>query len=396
MRRLCSWLVGAWLCAAASALAPSEPVLGPVVHARGAIAAMNRTELEAELADRRMRCGAEESDDALRVRLMALRAQLLQRRTGIVGRAETVMHELELGSGDAALAELSLDTVLADDNAILANAMGNKMLGGMKQQVLYALAALVARRAFPLAAIRRSYAVLLPSSSTPRLAVYGALSLAAAQLALRYARRLLAAPSYFCRKLMAVTCREGLIQWMLEADEAAVDEAAAAAAAAAPPPRPLLLRRSILEPIGILCAGSSIFEEVVFRGFLLHALVTRVRLRPMLATLLSSALFGAMHAGNEASRTLRGIYTAWTFVGGVVFGAAYLNTRGGLLLPVALHFGLNAIIFGDSARQVARKLLEERRAMNRIVERLQVERQQQQQALDAAVGGRGDAPPAQV
>ena len=94
---------------------------------------------------------------------------------------------------------------------------------------------------------------------------------------------------------------------------------------------------------------------MAFRGLLLHGLITRARLRPFAAAVLSSGLFGLMHVGNEASPLLRRIYALWTFVGGLVFGSAYLHTQGGLLLPIALHFGLNALIFGHSVREVAAK-----------------------------------------
>ena len=52
----------------------------------------------------------------------------------------------------------------------------------------------------------------------------------------------------------------------------------------------LWLRRGVIEPITILGLGSSIFEEVAFRGLLLHALVSKLRLPPSVATLLSSLL----------------------------------------------------------------------------------------------------------
>ena len=55
------------------------------------------------------------------------------------------------------------------------------------------------------------------------------------------------------------------------------------AAEAASDPR-LLLRRGIYMPILYLCCGSSIFEEVTYRGILLHALVTKLRLPPLVAT----------------------------------------------------------------------------------------------------------------
>ena len=102
----------------------------------------------------------------------------------------------------------------------------------------------------------------------------------------------------------------------------------------------------------------------------MHALLTRLRLPPLLAALLSSAVFGIAHVGNERTSLHKAIYAAWTFVGGLVFSAAYVGTAGGLALPVLLHFGLNSIVFGHSIGLVAHKIVAQREAVEQIAARL--------------------------
>ena len=114
----------------------------------------------------------------------------------------------------------------------------------------------------------------------------------------------------------------------------------------------------------------SISSQVLFRGLLLHALLTKARMGPRLAALLSALLFGLAHVGNEGSWLHKALYAGWTTVGGLIFGAAYTGTHGGLLLPIALHFGLNSIIFAHSAGLVAKDLLHQRRAASEIALRL--------------------------
>ena len=110
-------------------------------------------------------------------------------------------------------------------------------------------------------------------------------------------------------------------------------------------------------------------------------MVTKLRLPPLLATLVSSGIFGWMHVGNEGGSggnegVRQKIYAAWTFAGGVVFGGAYLATGGNVIWPILLHFGLNTIIFADSARKVGIRALTERRAMRAMAERVRADPQQ--------------------
>lgn len=119
---------------------------------------------------------------------------------------------------------------------------------------------------------------------------------------------------------------------------------------------------------------SSILEETVFRGLMLHALITRLKCHPFVSALLSSAIFGISHIANERSLVQRCIYAAWTFLGGLIFGSAYLGTQGGLLLPILLHFFNNAIVAAICTKKVAMKLVEERDALRAVAVRVQHER----------------------
>ena len=61
---------------------------------------------------------------------------------------------------------------------------------------------------------------------------------------------------------------------------------------------------------------------------------------------------------------------AWTFFGGLIFGGAYLFTRGGLLVPIALHFGNNALVFGASLFKVADAMSEQRAGYLAVSQRM--------------------------
>ena len=88
---------------------------------------------------------------------------------------------------------------------------------------------------------------------------------------------------------------------------------------------------------------------------------------------LSSALFGVSHIANEKSLHQRCIYAGWTFFGGLIFGAAYLGTDGGLILPVLLHFVNNAVVAGVCLPKVADKLAEQREQFREINKRVEQE-----------------------
>mgnify|MGYP002632184508 CR=1 FL=1 len=343
-------------------------VLGEVQSA-GAVHEMDRTELIAELARRRSAgLRGTESDDELRLRLLAERSRLLERRSAHVMHASKVLEELDRG-GAPFLSDLSVDSIMADDNAVFTEALGRRLLEQMK---FHASAGAVLTALLwagePLGRIRPGL-VSWPLGSGSRAMSAGTLCLASSaalcllQAATRGLRRLIGAPSFFGQRITAVTCREGIIGWVVDV------EAARAAAPQAPLP-PLLLRRGVAEPVMLLSVGSSVFEEAVFRGLFLHGLHTRARLGPWLAAAVSSAVFGITHMGNEEGGLLGGIYAAWTFVGGLIFGVSYLGTEGGFAVPMLLHFANNAITFAVSARKVAHRLLADQQAYRELAARV--------------------------
>ena len=232
--------------AAASTPRDDSPLLGAIVHTRHPVHSMDRSELEAELTGRGVAFGNSESDDDLRVRIYVVRSQQLQQRRDVLSaeargsarRAATALYRARHGIArdDVRVAHQRvgcrwltgwvpspISQVLSDDFGLFANQMGARMLAGMKQQVVIGvLGGMLLRRAFPLGPILAAYR-LLPFSLSSRMADFGAASLACsaahgiAQLALRFARRLVGAPSYFCPKLTAAVCRdailEGLTRW---------------------------------------------------------------------------------------------------------------------------------------------------------------------------------------
>lgn len=290
-----------------------RPILGAVVHARGPVHAMNRTELQAELDERGARRLESDSDDELRMRLYHARTELLEQRTKVVMQAEAIMQEVHQHGDERFLASWSLDSVLSDDNAIFMNAMGLRMLESLKfQAIVGACVGVVLAWLAPLGRLPRR--MLLPNfAASPTLQTVavvagGGVTFGALQLLLKFVRRLLGAQSLFCQKLAAVTCRDAAIEWMLEKEKrptfaggATSASASASAAVADLPLVPLWRRRGVIVPVIILATGSSIFEEVVFRGILLHGLVSKARWPAALATTLTSLAFGLMHIRNEAS-----------------------------------------------------------------------------------------------
>jgi membrane protease YdiL (CAAX protease family) len=318
---------------------------------------MNRTELQAELTTRAQAFSPADTDDQLRIRLYAARSQLLERRSAHVRHAEVVLQEL-VAPGDCFLNTLSVDTILADDNVLFSNQLSQTLLYNLQVQTIGGLAVwLLLHLSAPLGRLRfgpTSYATVTLVTS----ALLGLL-----QIVTQAARRLLGVPSLFGERITAVTCREAIMEWVLEMHEHEL-------APSSRTPPSLLLRRSMLVPQLILAAGSSIFEEVAFRGVLMHGLVSRLRMRRGLAAFLTSAIFGLSHLGNDRGVLPRAIYAAWTFCGGLIFARAYYGTRGGLLLPIALHFVNNAAVFGVSVRKVAQRVLELRRGYDQVMARV--------------------------
>lgn len=85
----------------------------------------------------------------------------------------------------------------------------------------------------------------------------------------------------------------------------------------------------------ILFIGVSVFEEVVFRGYMLKNLLESFN--PYLALFISSIFFSLIHGSNPNVTTL-GLCNI--FLAGFFLGASYVFTKN-LWFPIALHFSWN-------------------------------------------------------
>ena len=93
---------------------------------------------------------------------------------------------------------------------------------------------------------------------------------------------------------------------------------------------------SALLALTAILLGAAAFEEIVFRGYPLQALMKGIGAWP--AAILMSILFGIVHAGNPNASRL-GIIN--TILAGGVLSAAYLKTRS-LWFPYGIHLAWNA------------------------------------------------------
>ncbi len=85
----------------------------------------------------------------------------------------------------------------------------------------------------------------------------------------------------------------------------------------------------------ILFIGVSIFEEVIFRGYMLKNLLESFN--PYVALFISSIFFSLIHGSNPNVTTL-GLCNI--FLAGFFLGASYIFTKN-LWFPIALHFSWN-------------------------------------------------------
>ena len=85
----------------------------------------------------------------------------------------------------------------------------------------------------------------------------------------------------------------------------------------------------------VLFTGVSVFEEVVFRGYMLKNLLESFN--PYLALFISSIFFSLIHGSNPNVTTL-GLCNI--FLAGFFLGASYVFTKN-LWFPIALHFSWN-------------------------------------------------------
>ena len=362
------------LLTAASLEAPSEPVLGQLFEARKDVHDMSRAELAEALTERGAHFRVQDSDSMLQMRLYQARSQLLDSRNTHVTAAEKVMNEVAEQSTLKFLSDQTLETILADDNAIFSDTFGKGLLFSLQvNSAIGAAGYLFLARFAPFGRIQPSAALLPFRTASPvAIATVGAAMFAVLQVATRGARRLLSAPSNFGQKVTAATCREGLIGWVH--DETQAGEAGRAAPSWQ---TSLWTRRGVVGPVLMLAVGSSLFEEVTYRGVLLHGLLKLrlgpLRLGPRLAAILSSAAFGVAHVSNEQGITKKCIYAVWTAVAGLICSATYIGTGGGFGVPILLHFVNNAIVFGVSAQKVAQKLLAQHEAYVALHQRVAAE-----------------------
>ena len=109
------------LLTAASLEAPSEPVLGQLFEARKDVHDMSRAELAEALTERGAHFRVQDSNSMLQMRLYQARSQLLDSRNTHVTAAEKVMNEVAEQSTLKFLSDQTLETILADDNAIFSD-----------------------------------------------------------------------------------------------------------------------------------------------------------------------------------------------------------------------------------------------------------------------------------
>jgi membrane protease YdiL (CAAX protease family) len=136
-------------------------------------------------------------------------------------------------------------------------------------------------------------------------------------------------------------------------------------------PRPRLLGLGVLIGVGLVCTVYAIYaavgvahfggvngfdgvgevllvavlaaigEEVLFRGVLFRVLEDS--LGTLLALILSAALFGLMHAGNEGATTFSSVAVA--LEAGAMLASAYVWSRS-LWLPIGIHLAWNFTLGG--------------------------------------------------
>jgi hypothetical protein len=85
----------------------------------------------------------------------------------------------------------------------------------------------------------------------------------------------------------------------------------------------------------ILFTGVSIFEEIIFRGYVLKNLLESFN--PYIALFISSLFFSLIHGANP-NVTFLGLSNI--FLAGIFLGASYVFTKN-LWFPIALHFSWN-------------------------------------------------------
>ncbi|MFJ6535086.1 lysostaphin resistance A-like protein [Paenarthrobacter sp. NPDC091711] len=97
---------------------------------------------------------------------------------------------------------------------------------------------------------------------------------------------------------------------------------------------------SFVNEVLVPLAGAAALEELLFRVLLLSGVaivLSRLQRGRWIAVLVTAALFGAGHLGNEGATAVGAFGTG---LGGVIYAVAFLTTRS-VWLPFGLHLGWN-------------------------------------------------------
>lgn len=242
-----------------SPAATESPVLGPLHHARGPVHQMTRAELQAELRERRVPQSASDSNDRLKMRLHDARVALLDQRNERIAYAESVMQEVNQHCSPRFLSDNSLDTILADDNAVYTATLSRSLLSLLRKQAAVGAAlGFVMWWFMPLGKIEVRHRLLPLRFHSSSAVGYFSVSLVTTallgllQVVTQNLRRWFNLESFFGQKLAAVTCREGIIEWMIESDQSALTLTSSVHMSR-------LFRRSTIVPVLSMAAGRSAF-----------------------------------------------------------------------------------------------------------------------------------------
>jgi membrane protease YdiL (CAAX protease family) len=95
----------------------------------------------------------------------------------------------------------------------------------------------------------------------------------------------------------------------------------------------------------VVFGGAAVLEEVIYRALMLNGLI-QLTGRPMLAIIVSAAVFGVAHLTGSPHATAISVLS--NALGGAMYGVAFVRTRR-IWMPVGIHFAWNFVqgtIFG--------------------------------------------------
>ncbi|MBQ8147524.1 MAG: CPBP family intramembrane metalloprotease [Lachnospiraceae bacterium] len=93
---------------------------------------------------------------------------------------------------------------------------------------------------------------------------------------------------------------------------------------------------------GILVLWGALFEELFFRGFLMHIFHKRLQWKTWISVVISAIIFGLFHLNNlyVENGLYVGVQAASALAMGICFGIAFLRTRS-LIPGMLIHAGMN-------------------------------------------------------